>query len=94
MENNNITENSESIEDIKSIKAVTEIIEVKKSKSTKTNKRIDFNQKTMTKLNIMLPLYNDEAGEGIKESELYSYVVNLAINKLFEGDFKEKLENI
>ncbi len=59
-----------------------------------TNKRIDFDQKTIKRLNTMLPLYSDEAGEGIKESELYSYVTRVAVNALFEGDFKKKLEEL
>ncbi len=42
----------------------------------------------------MLPLYSDETGEGIKESELYSYVVRVAVNTLFEGDFKKKLDEL
>lgn len=59
-----------------------------------TNKRIDFDQKTMKRLNTMLPLYSEDAGEGIKESELYSYVVRVAVNTLFEGDFKKKLDEL
>lgn len=58
------------------------------------SKRIDFDTKTMRRLNTMLPLYKEEVGEKIKESELYSYVVNVAINTLFEGEFKKKLDEL
>ena len=58
------------------------------------SKRIDFDAKTMRRLNTMLPLYKEEVGERIKESELYSYVVNVAINTLFEGEFKKKLDEL
>jgi len=59
-----------------------------------TNKRIDFDEKTMRRLDTMLPLFSSEAGKEIKESELYSYVVRAAVNALFEGEFKEKLDEL
>ena len=58
-----------------------------------TNKRIDFDNKTMKRLNTMLPLYKDEFGS-MRDSELYSRVVRIAVNALFEGDFKKKLEEL
>jgi len=63
-------------------------------KSETTNKRIEFDSKTMKKLEIMLPLYKEEIDEKIKDSELYSYVVRVAINALFDGDFKKKLDEL
>lgn len=57
------------------------------------NKRIDFDNKTMKRLNTMLPLYKDELGS-MRDSELYSHVVRIAVNALFEGDFKKKLEEL
>lgn len=62
-------------------------------KDQMVNKRIDFDQKTMKRLNTMLPLYTDEASVN-KESELYSYVVREAVNVLFEGEFKKKLDEL
>ncbi len=73
---------------------MTQIQESDRNKIHIINKRIDFDKKTMKRLNTMLPLYSDEAGEGIKESELYSYVVRVAVNTLFEGDFKKKLDEL
>ncbi len=65
-----------------------------KEKSSMTNKRIDFDRKTMKRLDMMLPAYSADAGEDIKESELYSYVVRVAVNALFEGDFKKKIDEL
>ena len=64
-----------------------------KTKKENINKRIDFDPKTFRRLNTMLPIYSEEIGN-VKESELYSYVVNKAINALFEGEFKEKIEKL
>jgi len=74
--------------------AMIQMQESNGNKVRMTNKRIDFDQKTMKRLNTMLPLYSEDAGEGIKESELYSYVVRVAVNTLFEGDFKKKLDEL
>lgn len=77
---------------------ISEALTTNIPKSTKkaiTNKRIDFDEKTMKRLNTMLPLYSNESeGKITKESELYSYVVGVAVNTLFEGDFKKKLDEL
>lgn len=80
--------------DTKITEAMIQMQESNGNKVHMTNKRIDFDQKTMKRLNTMLPLYSEDAGEGIKESELYSYVVRVAVNTLFEGDFKKKLDEL
>lgn len=67
---------------------------VSKTNTSVVNKRIDFDKKTMKRLNLMLPLYKDEIGGGARDSELYSYIVGLAVNKLFESDFKKRLEEL
>ena len=74
--------------------AVKQAVEAMVNTMPVVNKRIDFDQRTMKRLNTMLPLYKEEAGVNIKNSELLSYVVCLAVNKLFEGDFKSKLEEL
>lgn len=94
METTNETEVQTQSVDAEITEAMTQIQESNGNKVHMTNKRIDFDQKTMKRLNTMLPLYSDEAGEGIKESELYSYVVRVAVNTLFEGDFKKKLDEL
>ena len=58
------------------------------------NKRIDFDAKTMRRLEAMIPLYKDDVGEGLSKSELLSRVVCLAVNELFEGDFKSKIDRL
>lgn len=57
------------------------------------NKRIDFNSRTMRRLETMLPLYSHEVGK-CTQSELLSYVVDKAVNSLFETDFKKKIEEL
>ncbi len=57
------------------------------------NKRIDFDQKTMKRLNTMLPVYADEV-DTTKDSEIYSYIVREAINQLFSNDFMKKLNEL
>jgi hypothetical protein len=57
------------------------------------NKRIDFNSRTMRRLETMLPLYSHEIGK-CTQSELLSYVVDKAVNSLFETDFKKKIEEL
>ncbi len=57
------------------------------------NKRIDFDQKTMKRLNTMLPVYADEVNT-TKDSEIYSYIVREAINSLFSNDFMKKLNEL
>jgi len=57
------------------------------------NKRIDFNSRTMRRLETMLPLYSHEIGK-CTQSELLSYVVDKAVNSLFKTDFKKKIEEL
>lgn len=63
------------------------------SKENFTNKRIDFDEKTFTRLKTMLPIYSQDV-ERMSASEKYSYVVRLAVNKLFDSDFKTKIEEL
>ncbi|NLC27775.1 MAG: hypothetical protein GX780_03265 [Campylobacteraceae bacterium] len=73
---------------------ITTDIELESNTSVEhINKRIDFTIKTMRRLETMLPLYSHEAGK-CSQSELLSYVVDKAVNKLFESDFKKKLEEL
>jgi hypothetical protein len=76
---------------------LSEVLEdIKQSNGKKinmTNKRIDFDKKALKRLETMLPIYKEEIGEA-NTSELYSYVVRKAIDSLFEGDFKQKLEEL
>lgn len=76
------------------VEALEEIHKSNGKKIDMTNKRIDFNKKSLKRLETMLPIYKEEIGEKVNTSELYSYVVNKAINYLFENDFKKKLEEL
>jgi len=69
--------------------------EIKEAISEKDaiNKRIDFDVRTMRRLETMMPLYSHEIGK-CTQSELLSYVVSKAVNNLFDTDFKKKLEEL
>jgi len=58
------------------------------------NKRIDFNRKALRRIETMLPVYSEELKEEVSSSEAFSYVVQKAIDALFEGDFKKKIEDL
>jgi len=58
------------------------------------NKRIDFTDKAIKKLEMMKPLYTDELGENAKDSKIYSHIVCLAIDALFDSDFRKKIEEL
>lgn len=76
------------------IEALEEIKVSNGKKIDITNKRIDFNKKSLKRLETMLPIYKEEIGEKVSTSELYSYVIGKSIDSLFEGDFKNKLEKL
>jgi len=57
------------------------------------NKRIDFDSKTFRRLETMMPIYTQD-DKGLTSSEMYSLVIRKAVNALFEGDFKSKLEEL
>lgn len=63
------------------------------SSESMINKRIDFDKKTFRRMDTMLPIYTQEI-DGMSKSEKYSRIAQIAINALFEGDFKEKLEEL
>jgi len=58
------------------------------------NKRIDFDKKTLKRLETMIPVYSDEIKAGATQNEMISFVVAKAINSLFENDFKSKLDSL
>jgi hypothetical protein len=58
------------------------------------NKRIDFDAKTMRRVETMLALYKIDLGEKVSNSEALSYIVKKGIDCLFENDFKKKLEEL
>ena len=59
------------------------------------NKRINFDKKALRRIETMIPVYStEEAGGELSSVELYSLVIQKAINSLFEGEFQEKIKEI
>lgn len=74
--------------------ALTQIQEENGKKTQVVNKRIDFDKKSLRRIETMLPVYSEDLGEGVSASEAFSYVVQKAVDALFEGDFKKKIEEL
>lgn len=68
----------------------------KRAKKAVVNKRIDFTRKTYTKIEMMMPIYRNEieSNNEIGQAEVLSYVIEKAVSKLFDEDFKKKLEEL
>jgi hypothetical protein len=58
------------------------------------NKRIDFDMKTMRRIETMLAVYKMDLEDKATNSETLSYVIKKAVDSLFENDFKKKLEEL
>ena len=96
MEENNSLEQKDTVQNIVE-ETFTDVILGKKDRRFKSphvvNKRIDFSEKTFKKLQMMMPIYQndiDDAGQ----NEIMSYVVEKAIDKLFDEEFKKIVENL
>lgn len=74
--------------------ALTQIQEENGKKTQVVNKRIDFDKKSLRRIETMLPVYSEDLIEGVSVSEAFSYVVQKAVDALFEGDFKKKIEEL
>lgn len=74
--------------------ALSQIQEENGKKTQMVNKRIDFDKKSLRRIETMLPVYSEDLQEGASASEAFSYVVRQAIDSLFEGDFKKKIEEL
>jgi len=74
--------------------ALTQIQEENGKKTQVVNKRIDFDKKSLRRIETMIPVYSEDLGEKISSSEAFSYVVQKAVDALFEGDFKKKIEEL
>lgn len=66
----------------------------KKNETTLVNKRIDFDPRTLKRIEMMLPAYRDEAGENASVNDVMSLVIAKGIDALFDNDFKKKLEEM
>ena len=74
--------------------ALTQIQEENGKKTQIVNKRIDFDRKSLRRIETMIPVYREDLDEKASTSEMFSYVVQKAIDALFEGDFKKKIEEL
>lgn len=66
----------------------------KKPTSNLVNKRIDFDPKTLKRIEMMVPAFRDEVGENASANDVMSFIIAKGIDALFEGDFKKKLEKM
>jgi len=59
-----------------------------------TSKKIYFDDKTLKRLEVMLPTYKDEFPANLSEKERFSMFLALAVQKLYENDFLDKLKTL
>jgi len=58
------------------------------------NKRIDIEQKNLKRLKILSPLYEEET-KSSRENDIYSYIINQAIEYFYKSDeVKKRLDNV
>lgn len=58
------------------------------------NKRIDFDKRTLKRIEMMMPVYSDELDGKITNNDILALIVSKGIDSLFEGDFKRRLEEM
>lgn len=73
--------------------ALTQIQEENGKKLNLVNKRVDFDKKSLKRIETMMPVYSEDL-EDASTSEIFSYVVQRGIDALFEGEFKKKIEEL
>lgn len=76
--------------------AIEEIVALNSQevKPKAVNKRIEFSSKSIRRIEAMIPLYSQDLGESPSNSEIFSYIVERAIDSMFEHDFKKRIEEI
>ncbi len=65
-----------------------------KEKSDNTNKRIDFNSRTLKRIETMIPVYSDSLPSNASKNDVMALVIAKGIDALFEGDFKRKIDEL
>ena len=74
--------------------ALDKISETNGEKLEFINKRIDILQKNITRLKILSPLYDGEVPGG-RESDVYSHIINKAIEYFYKSDdVKKRLSEV
>lgn len=66
----------------------------KKPTSNLVNKRIDFDPKTLKRIEMMVPAFRDEVGSSASTNDVMSFIIAKGIDALFDGDFKKKIEEM
>lgn len=70
------------------------LVAKKKNVTALVNKRIDFDPRTLKRIEMMLPAYRDEAGENSSTNDVMSFVIAKGIDALFDSDFRRKIEEM
>ncbi|MCX6074955.1 MAG: hypothetical protein NTY39_11585 [Campylobacterales bacterium] len=86
--------NSYSMVDDEIVSTLSQLQEESAKKIQIVNKRIDFDKKTLRRIETMIPVYSEDLGGNASSSEQFSYVIRKAIDSLFEGDFKHKIDEL
>lgn len=66
----------------------------KKNTNGIVNKRIDFESKSLKRIEMMTPAFRDEVGPNASANDVMSYIVGKGIDALFDGEFKNKLNDM
>lgn len=66
----------------------------KKANSNLVNKRIDFDPKTLKRIEMMVPAFRDEVGQLASNNDVMSFIIAKGIDTLFDGEFKKKIEEM
>lgn len=61
-------------------------------KTLLTTKRLSFDNETIKRIEMMLPLYADEFDDKLNESEKFATLIQIAVKNLFNTDFADKMK--
>lgn len=86
---------SESTEQAAEISAALGGLQEENGRKVSTiNKRVDFDKQSIKRIETMMPIYSEELPESASQSEIFSYVIKKAVDSLFQGDFKSKINDL
>ena len=89
------TTNHPSAEPIAEISAALSGLQEENGRKISTvNKRVDFDRQSIKRIETMMPIYSEELPENASQSEVFSYVVKKAVDSLFQGDFRSKINDL
>jgi len=87
-----VNSNEEIEKEVSSV--VSSIVEQNGKKLGNINKRIDFDINTYKKLEMMSAVFKYEIEGNVVQNEVMSYVIQKAIDKFFEEEFKMMIEEL